>query len=208
MSEVHCSGMSEEQQEAFAQLDDCEQRFAMAILQGANGSAALRVGWPGEHPNAGGRTAGMIRNRPRVHAFLTAMQATDMHDVIMSRNEAMERLTRIARTTLADVIDTKQVNWGTEEQPDYQIMWNLRLDNEEALEAVSEVKAGPNGPQVKMHDPLKAIKQMADMSGWNAAVELDVNAKGITGATIDVEALSTEALHEIVMIDYEATQAD
>lgn len=205
MSEVHYSGMNEEQQEAFVQLDDCEQRFAMALLRGATGTEAVKAGWPGARRD---RSAGAMRNRPRVHAFLTAMQAADMHDVIMTRNEAMERLTRIARTAITDVIDTKQVNWGTEEQPDYQIMWNLKLDNEESLEAVSELKAGPNGPQVKMHDPLKAIKQMADMSGWNASVEIDVNAKGLTGATIDVEALSNEALHEIVMIDYEATTKD
>jgi phage terminase small subunit len=137
------------------------------------------------------------------------MQCALIDDAIMSRNEAMERLTRIARTTINDVIETKQVNWGTDEQPDIQVMWQLR-DDAEALDAVSEIGAGPAGPKVKLHDPLKAIKQMAEMNGWNANIGVDVNQSGgntIEGDVIDVKSLSNDALHELVMLQY-ATPPD
>ena len=193
--------MNPTQRKAFEALNDREQRFAIKILSGASGPEAIAAGWP--HTNERHLRAGTVRNRPHVHRFLTEMQCALIDDAIMSRNEAMERLTRIARTSITDVIDIKEINWGTDDNPDVQTMWQLR-NNEEALETVSELKAGPNGPQIKLHDPLKAIKQMAEMNGWNANVGIDVNNGGtmLEGEVVDVTALSNEALHELVMLQY------
>jgi len=199
--------MNAEQLRAFEALNDREQRFALKILSGSTGREAIEAGWP--HTNERHLRAGTVRNRPHVHQFLTAMQCSLVGDAIMSRNEAMERLTKIARTTLNDVIDTVSVNWGTDEEPDIQMMCKLR-DDEEALEAIAEISSGPNGPKVKMHDPLKAIKQMAEMNGWNANIGVELNQQGslIEGEALDVKTLSNDALHELVMLQYAGTTAD
>lgn len=192
--------MTPQQRSAFERLNDREQRFALKILSGSSGPEAIEAGWP--HSNERNLRAGAVRNRPHVHAFLTEMQCTLIDDAIMSRNEAMERLTKIARTYITDVVEIKEINWGTEEAPDMQTTWQLRNDTE-ALETVSELKAGPNGPQVKLHDPLKAIKQMAEMNGWNANINIGVNQGGLLeGEVIDVKELSNDALHELVMLQY------
>jgi len=192
--------MTPQQRAAFERMDDREQRFALKIISGASGAEAIKAGWP--DAKGAGIRATTVRHRPKVRAFLTEMQCTLIDDAIMSRNEAMERLTKIARATITDVVDIKEINWGTPEAPDLQTTWHLRNDSD-ALETVSELKAGPAGPQIKLHDPLKAIKQMAEMSGWNANINVDVNQGGLLeGEVIDVKELSNDALHELVMLQY------
>lgn len=193
--------MNEQQSEAFMELSVEERRFCLAVLQGRTGRQAVRDAYGKEF--SGGDYPARIKARPNVKRFLFEMQKADVEPAIMQRKEALARLSRIARTSLDDVIETTQVNYGTEKDPDIQTLWQLR-DDPEALAAIASLSAGPNGPKIGMHDPVKAIRQLSEMCGWNYKDrEGNPNLPApIEGEVIDMGKLSNEALAEIVMTKY------
>ena len=188
------------QAEAFMELSVEERRFCLALLAGRTGRQAIRDGWGKDN---GGDAPANVKKRPRVKRFLFEMQRADVSPAIMQREEALARLSRIARTSLDDVIETSQINYGTETDPDIQTLWQLR-DDPEALSAIASLSAGPNGPKVGMHDPIKAIRQLAEMCGWNYRDKDEElgQPKALEGEVIDMGKLSNEALAEIVMTKY------
>jgi phage terminase small subunit len=192
--------LTREQESAFAALDDCEQRFALAILAGKSGEQAVKAGWPKDESIK----HGTVRNRPAVRYFLTKMQSAYISDAIMTRNEAMERLSSIARATIDDVVQVKKVNWGSDEDPDYQVTWTVR-DDAPGMAAVKSIGSSPQGPKVELHSPLIALKQLAELAGWVQ----DPNAPQgdlIEGQVVDVSKLSNETLHELVLTYYKTEQ--
>jgi phage terminase small subunit len=187
--------MNMEQRQAFEQLTPNEQLYAAAIISGSSRREACRKS--GVKMQTG--------HRPAVRKFLTMVSEELLSDAVMSRAEAMERLTTIARTSITDVVDVRQVNWGTDEEPDIQTMWQLRND-EEALSSVQKLSAGPSGPKIELYSSLQAIRQMSDMCGW--AINEDVGALEAEGRTFDVQALSNDTLHELVMVHYANTERE
>jgi phage terminase small subunit len=193
--------LTKDQELAFASLDDCEQRFALAILAGKSGVEAILAGY-GTESKLRHET---VRNRPGVRHFLTMMQSAYISDAIMTRTEAMERLSEVARAKVTDVVEVRKVNWGTDQEPDFQVTWTLK-DNVEDMPAVKSIGSSSMGPKVEMHSPLIALKQLAELAGW---VEPEgVNARGtlIEGQVVDVSKLSDATLHELVLTHYERVE--
>lgn len=190
--------MSPEQMEAYANLNDAEQRFATTLLGGGTPVEALNAGgWVGANKTR----ATAIRNRPHVRKFMALMQVDLVADAMMSRNEAIERLSEIARSSITDVVDVKTVNWGTEQQPDIQTTWQLKSDGE-SLSSVSKISSGPAGPRVELYSALAAIKQLSDMCGWEVPKQSEVKVSTDDDKVIDVTKLSNETLHELVLNHY------
>ena len=101
----------------------------------------------------------------------------------------------------------KKINWGTEEEPDIQTVWQLK-DDPEALASVQKLSAGPSGPKVELYSALQAIKQMAEMAGWT----IGANAEGALtvetdSSVIDVSSMSNETLHELVLNHYASRES-
>lgn len=112
-------------------------------------------------------------SRVEVNAFYESLINTAAKGAVMSRQEALERLTRSARVTVLDVAEFSEDVIGEDDSgnPIVQTSWRIKNSNEltpEAAAAVKSITATKFGPKLEMHDSQSAIKQLADMEGWNS----------------------------------------
>ncbi|HEM7577715.1 TPA: terminase small subunit [Serratia marcescens] len=170
--------LTEEQKALFDALTALQKRFVTHLLNGANQTEAYR--------KAGGRAKGdgerskanQIVTNSNVQAFLKSVQYQAINEAIMTRTEALERLSKMGRTALTDIAEFKNCQIGEDEEgkPVYQASWAFRdsaLQDPEAMAAVAELTTGKDGIKLKMHDPKAAIKQLGEMMGWEAPKQVD-----------------------------------
>jgi phage terminase small subunit len=75
----------------------------------------------------------------------------------MTRDEALQRLSSLARTRLSELVVFTDKGWD---------MLPSALQDPEKLAAIAELTATKDGPKIKLHSPLAAIKQIAEIQGW------------------------------------------
>lgn len=182
--------LTEEQKALFDALTALQKRFVTHLLNGANQTEAYR--------KAGGRAKGdgerskanQIVTNSNVQAFLKSVQYQAINEAIMTRTEALERLSKMGRTSLSDIADFRNCLIGKDEEgaPVYQASWSFRdsaLQDPEAMAAVAELTTGKDGIKLKMHDPKAAIKQLGEMMGWEAPKKTELSGPG--GGAIKTE---------------------
>ena len=101
----------------------------------------------------------------------------------MTREEALKRLSKMGRTSITDIAEFSNSVVGEDEdgQPVYQAVWSFRnstLQDPDAMSAIAELTTGKDGIKLKMHDPKAAIKQLAEMQGWEAPKKSEVSGPG------------------------------
>lgn len=207
--------MTEEQMELFAALIDREKGFAMAMLSGLTGIQAFRAADP--HSTCSNKSASVyasqIKRVPRFVAFMNSVHAGMLSEAVMTREEALERLSDIARSSLRQVVDISRANFGTDEEPDMRVVWDLSqelIEDPTLLDSIAEIQQGLQGPKIKMYSATQAIQQMSDICGWKAPTKLDhtsVDGSMTPAATVglDVSKLSTATLHELVATQHAST---
>jgi phage terminase small subunit len=185
--------LTEEQKALFDALTRLQKKFVTCLLNGDRQAEAYR--------NAGGKAKGegvhskaavMVRNG-NVQAFLKSVQYEAINEAIMTRTEALERLSKMGRTSLTDIAEFRNSMIGEDEegQPVFQASWSFRdsaLQDPEAMAAVAELTTGKDGIKLKMHDPKIAIKQLGEMQGWEAPKKTEVSGPG--GGAIKTESVS------------------
>tara|TARA_R100000951_G_scaffold62227_1_gene52241 strand:- start:19949 stop:20554 length:606 start_codon:yes stop_codon:yes gene_type:complete len=119
-----------------------------------------------------------ILTNPNVKAFIGSMASHVVNPAVMSRDEMMEELSLVARTNSNDLIewgyrDVKKLNKDTgEEEIVQQSYWTLKGSDEikpEHMAAIEEVTVGKEGLKFKRTSKLSAMKQLAELGGYNAA---------------------------------------
>lgn len=173
--------MTPEQQELFDKLTPLLKAMAIPLLHGkartdayreAKGPAADKM-----NPCTLRSAAFRAYNSPDLQAWLTAMNSEMVSQWIMSREEALERLTIIGRANLGDFVDFGEFLVGTGEdgKPVLQATWKLKDQakvDPDLMAAVSELTAGRDGLKIKLHPALAALKQLSEMQGWDAPVKV------------------------------------
>ncbi|CNE11095.1 terminase small subunit [Yersinia kristensenii] len=167
------TGLTEEQKALFDALTQLQKKFVTQILKGKNQTDAYR--------KAGGKAKGdnlrkaahVIATNCDVEAFLKSVQHETVNEAIMTYEEAMERLTLMGRTSIADLatFGTHVVGEDDDGNPIIRSVWSFKNASElkpEQMAAISELTAGKDGLKIKLHDPKAAIKQLAEMRGWEA----------------------------------------
>ncbi|KLP39871.1 hypothetical protein ABR36_10305 [Enterobacter ludwigii] len=79
----------------------------------------------------------------------------------------------MGRSRLRDLVEFSEHNMGDDEdgRPVIQATWRFKdsvKQNPELLDAIAELTAGKEGIKLKLHDARGAIKQLAEMRGWEA----------------------------------------
>ncbi len=107
-----------------------------------------------------------------------------VNPAIMSRNEMMERLSGLARTNMNDL-----VTWGiqgdteaSDKEDDsknqgQQSVWVIKpsaIQDPTKIASISELTAGKEGFKIKQHSPLAAMKQLAELAGYEAPTKTDL----------------------------------
>jgi len=138
---------------------------------------------------SGNNSIGKMMEKSSVLAFYDSLVNSAAAKAVMTREEALETLTKIARTTVKDVVRFKDARIGEDEDgnPVYQTVWQLKdydtLDSGTAA-AIAELSTGRDGFKFKLHSQTGAIKQLSDLEGWDAPKKLE----GSLTLQADVEA--------------------
>lgn len=173
--------LTDEQLRLFGNIKTRLQRnVALKSLEGLSDAEAYRQGGgKATNPNSLTSSASEILNNPDVVAFIESFNAYLVASSIMTREEMLERLTGMARTDITDVIDfhNSVVVGEVDGQPVTQSCWSIKDAGDigaYGVSAISELTAGKEGIKIKLHDQKAAMKQIADLEGYNAAVRLAI----------------------------------
>ncbi len=191
--------LTEEQKALFDALTPLQKKFATHLIAGLNQSDAYKAAG-GKAKGDGVRSkASVMVSNGNVQAFLKAVQYETLNEAIMTYEEAMERLSVMGRTSIADlaVFGTQVVGEDEDGNPVTQSVWSFKNASElrpEQMAAISELTAGKDGLKIKLHDPKAAIKQLAEMRGWEAPKKLEHS--GPNGGAIQTANLSPDEAAE------------
>ncbi|EFW0444210.1 terminase small subunit [Escherichia coli] len=170
--------LTAEQQLLFDALTPLQQKFSLAIIKGKNQTDAYKAAKGKAKGDNLRKAAHAIATNCDVVAFLKSVQGEVVDEAIMSREEALKRLTSLGRTSLFDLAEFRNyvACEGEDGEPVMQATWSFKdsaLITPEAMAAIAELTAGPQGLKIKLHDPKAAIKQLAELQGWEAAKVVD-----------------------------------
>ena len=171
--------MTPEQKTLFDQLTELQQRTAINVLAGMTQRAGYyAAGGTAKNDESADATVSALLSNIKVRAFMDAMKEAAVSEAVMTRTEAMEKLSALARTDLKDLVEFGEYELGDdgEGNPVIQSSWRIRdsaLQDPAKMAAISELTASKEGIKIKTHSPLAAIKQLADMQGWDAAKKVD-----------------------------------
>lgn len=128
-------------------------------------------------------TVSQLLSNPKVKAFIDSMANHIVNPAIMSRDEMMKELTLVARTNSNDLIewgyrDVEEINKDSgKTEIVQQSYWTLRSSDEinpEHMNAIEEVSVGKEGLKFKRTSKLAAMKQLAELAGYEAPTKTDL----------------------------------
>lgn len=167
--------LSNDQIAAYAKLTKLQRGFVAHWLQGKTPTESHRLaGGKARKESHRAQLASEILNRPDVQDFIALFHsayAEPLAKTVMTRDEMAERLTLIARTTLDDVlIMSNKTLYDEHGELAQQGSWSLR-DPENMRGAgvgmLNEMTVSKQGIKIKTHDQVAAMRQLADLMGWN-----------------------------------------
>lgn len=171
--------MNNEQKALFDRLTQLQQRVAVNVLSGmTQRQAYYEAGGTAENDKAADAIASRMLSDARVIAFMDAMKLEAVSNAVMSRQEALEKLSNLARTDLKDLVEFGSYELGEDADgnPIVQASWKIKdsaLQDPAKMSAISELTTGKEGIKIKTHSPITAIQQLAKMQGWEAAQKVD-----------------------------------
>jgi phage terminase small subunit len=186
--------LTKEQKALFDALTALQKKFVTHLIKGKNQTDAYKA--------AGGKAKGdnlrkaahQIATNIDVEAFLQSVQHETVSEAIMTRTEALERLTVMGRARVRDLVDFSEHKMGVDAETGEEIIqaaWRFKdsvKQHPELLDAIAEVTAGKEGIKLKLHDSRGAIKQIGEMQGWEAPKKTEVS--GPDGGAIQTETVN------------------
>lgn len=176
--------MNDNQKSLFNALTSLQKEIALNSISGMNDIDAYKAS-KGKAKKIKTMEASVseILSNPKVKAFIESMANHIVNPFIMSREEMMQELTLVARTNSNDLIewgyrDVKKLNKDTgEEEIVPQAYWTLKTSDEinpEHMSAIEEVSTGKDGLKFKRTSKLAAMKQLAELAGYEAPKQIEV----------------------------------
>ena len=196
--------MNAEQKILFDNLTNLQQRVATNVLAGmSQRQAYYAAGGTASSDDSADATCSVMLSDTKVVAFMDSMKAEAVSNAVMSRQEALEKLSNLARTDLKDLVEFGSYELGSdgEGNPIVQAAWRIKdsvLQDPQKMAAISELTAGKDGIKIKTHSPITAIQQLAKMQGWESAGKLEVTGKD--GGPIQVRNLDELTDEELAAI--------
>lgn len=200
------------QRELFHKLTPLQKRVATGLLAGKERQqayAAAKEGFTVGRVSTGKKADDIVRQlltKPNVKAFMDSVEESIVTAAIMDREEALMRLSTLARANLGEMVEFKSAIMGydKDDKPIVQTIWHVKdsaLSDKDALSTISELSATSAGIKIKLHNPVAALTQLIAMEGWNKPAKLDItNSDGSMAPTLNIDAtkLSSATLHELL----------
>lgn len=168
-----------------ANLTPKQEEFCLVYLKTGNATEAYRQSYSTKNmlPKTVNEKASKMLASAKIRARLAELNKTAVTDAVMTRQEALERLSNFARTDLSGLVEfgTFEVGHDGRGNPVIQSVWKIKdsvLQDPAKMAAIAELTAGRDGIKIKTHSPLQAIQQLAKMQGWEAAAKIDHTTNG------------------------------
>lgn len=186
--------MDNEALELFASMTELQQGTVTNFLRGmSQRQAYITAGGKAGTASGADQSASEILNHPKVRRYRQLVQAETHDETIMGRDEMRRRLSVLARTDLKDLVEFSEVEGPGGKK---QTVWRLRDDDQiDPLKraAISELTFTKQGPKIKTHSALAAMKQLADLDGLEAPKRTELSGPGGTPlATVSFDALDPQ----------------
>lgn len=170
--------MAPEQKGLFDKLTPLQQKVCTNIIAGmSNIDAYMTANKKIKNKATGEANASRMLSDAKVKAFLDSMKEVAINDAIMSRQEMMERLSNFGRTNLHDLIEWAEMESESEEgEPIKQSVWMVKpsaMQDPNKMAAIAELNASKEGIKIKTHSQLAAMKQLAQLAGYESAQKHD-----------------------------------
>lgn len=191
--DVLSNGLTEKQKELFSKLTRLQQTFLKYYLvsddKERNATQSYRQAKeelkqnPPKNDNAAAASASTMLNNSKVQAFVKEMESQAVakleQTLIMGRQEMAERLTKMGRFDLTDVVKLSNIEVeDAEENIHEQTIATIKdldgLTKDDTI-GLQEIKInGKTGDiTIKTHDQKAAMKQLSEIMGYNREVEGD-----------------------------------
>jgi phage terminase small subunit len=166
-------------------LTQKQENFCLAYIETGNASEAYRRAYNAGKmkPESVNKKAHELTQDVHITARVDELRQDARSKSVMTRQEALERLSRSARVTITDIAEFAERVVGEDEngEPVKQTVWRIKNSDEltpEAAAAIKSITATKFGPKLELHDPQAAIKQLAEMEGWNSATKHEHSGPG------------------------------
>lgn len=179
-----------------------QEAYKNARIEGNKPSASYDIAYPDHKMSrkAVSKEAAKLEKDPRIAPAIKEKSKEATSSAVMTRQEALEKLSLSARVSITDVADFKLTQVGEDDnnEPVYQTVWVIKNSEDIAPEVAACIKSitiTKTGPKLELHDQNAAIKQLSDMEGWNAPKKTDTN------LSIDLSGKTDEELAAIIAND-------
>lgn len=187
--------MTPEQKVLFDRMTQLQQRVAINVLAGmSQRQAYYAAGGSATSDESADATVSALLSNAKVSEFMDSMKMQAVSDAVMSRQEALEKLSILGRTDLKDIVrfETKEIGRDLETgEPLFQTGWfipeSIQEEDPAKLSIISELEVGRFGPKIKTHSPMAAIAQLAKMMGWESAQKSEITITRSAGDLTDDE---------------------
>lgn len=161
-------------------LTQKRENFCLKYVETGNASEAYRLAYSAERmkPETINNNAYKLLQDNEIKTRIEELKAMAVSDAIMTREEALERLSMMARVKITDIAEFTESVIGEDENGDQVMGTTWRILNSadipaHAAASIKSVTATKFGPKLEMHDPQSAIQQLAKMQGWDAPTKVD-----------------------------------
>ncbi len=124
--------------------------------------------------------SGRLEKHPVISLHIEEAREAARQASVMTREEALKRLTVHARVNITDVCDfcLKQVGADKDGNAVMGMVWTIKdsKDIEPNIAAcIKSVSIGKDGPKIELYDSDGAIKQLRAMEGWDKPTRTDLS---------------------------------
>lgn len=177
--------MTPEQQKLSDELTNLQRGVVLGVVTGkSQREAYYAAGGKAKSDEAADASASEILSNPTVKAFHDSLIADAVSDAVLTRQQALERLSLMAATEITDILDFRTVEVQTigkdgDMETAQETIWTMRDSPDverKAKAAIKSVTMTKFGPKIEMYDATSAIAQIAKMQSWDAPAKLDLNA--------------------------------
>lgn len=175
--------LTPEQSELAQELTTLQLLTVLGVMEGkTQRQAYYDAGGKAKSDESADATVSGILSDPKVKAFYDSLMQAAITEAVMTKTEALERLSTVARTNITDVVEfSTEMIEGVDKitgEPTLieQTVWRVKESaelNELASATIKSVTMTKFGPKVEMYDRLTAIGQLSKMQGWDSASKID-----------------------------------
>lgn len=165
-----------------SKLTQKQEMFCLVYIKTGNASEAYRQAYNTSRmkPETVSRNAKALLDNNKIATRVEELNQSAVTDSVMTRQEALERLSGFARTDLADLIEFGEHEGGEDDdgKPVIQATWRIKdsaMQDPAKMAAIAELAAGRDGIKIKTHSPLQAMQQLAKMQGWESATKHEIS---------------------------------